>query len=296
MNIGFIGIGAMGYCMAVNLMGKGYRVIAYDIAKENVQKVCKEGAVAAATPAELARQSDLIVSMLPETKDTARVLEGPDGVAAGAREGCTFIDMGTGDPVLFKRLSAELKEKYKINLVDAPVSGGVPKAKTGELSVIVSGPKEVIDGARPVLECLAASISHVGEEVGTGQVIKLLNNMLSNSYLVLLCEVLVLGKKCGLSPHMLVDIFNQSAGQSSATTHKAPNFILKRNFAAGFKAKLALKDLTLATNMAKEKSSPTPMVSLAQQYFLSAVANGKGEYDTTIVLTLLEELTGVVVE
>jgi 2-hydroxy-3-oxopropionate reductase len=154
--------------MAVNLMGKGYRVIAYDIAKENVQKVCKEGAVAAATPAELARQSDLIISMLPENEGHGPGARGPRR-RGGRREGGVHLHRyGHRDPVLFKRLSAELKEKYKINLVDAPVSGGVPKAKTGELSVIVSGPKEVIDGARPGFGVPCREHSHVGRGGGHG--------------------------------------------------------------------------------------------------------------------------------
>ncbi len=294
MNIGFIGIGNMGFLMAKNLLKAGHTVAAYDIDAAASERIVQEGARFATSGKDVAKGAEAIVLILPETKDTRSVLFGQDGAAEALSAGAVVVDMGTGSPTMCREIAAELAKKG-IGFIDAPVSGGVAKAASGTLSIMASGGKRDYERMLPVLRAMGEEIFHVGD-VGAGQTIKLINNMLTGINLAGVCEGMVLGMKAGVDPDLLLNIINTSSGASYSSQVKIRNFVMKRAFEGGFKARLQHKDMNLATTLARELGLPVPVGTLAQQYYLAAMADGRGEEDASVIVTLLERLAGVTVE
>ncbi|MEL7624243.1 MAG: NAD(P)-dependent oxidoreductase [Clostridiales bacterium] len=294
MRIGFIGTGTMGALMAANLVKKGYEVTGYDIVAANMEKAAALGVKKGSGIKAVAADSDIVITMLPESKDTKCALLDPGGAAEAMRPGMTVIDMCTGSPTIAKEIAAALAAK-EIAYIDAPVSGGVAKASEGTLSIIASGDEQAYQTCLPLLQAMGEEVFYVGK-TGNGQTIKLINNMLTGINLVGICEGMVLGMKAGIDPKLLLQVINSSSGESYSSRVKMPGFVFKRNFNGGFKARLQHKDMNLATTLARELQVPVIMGVMAQQYFLAALSGGRGEEDASVIVTLLESITGTEVK
>ena len=292
--IAFIGLGNMGFLMCANLVKNGFDVLAYDILGEKREKAAEASIPVAESPAEAARDRDVIITMLPQTTDTKEALFGENGAAATLCEGGIVIDMGTGSPSMERSLG-DLLEERKIRLIDAPVSGGVAKAGDATLSIMASGDREAYESVLPILNAMGEEVFYVGD-LGTGQTIKIINNMLTGVNLAAASEAMVLGSKAGLDPELLLRIINSSSGMSYSSKVKISNFVLKRNFDGGFKARLQHKDMNLATTLARELEVPTIIANAAQEFYLMAMAEGKGDMDASVIVTLMEEMANTEVE
>jgi len=290
-SIGFIGVGSMGWPMAGHLIKAGYPLSIYDADLKRAQQFSKEvGGSVSSTCKALAELADIIVSILPTSDIVRNVLEGPDGVLAGLKPGAIVIDMTSGVPSTSRAL-AEKTQDTGGHLVDAPVSGGVPRAKTAELSIMFGGSAELLERVRPVLECMGTAIQHTGD-VGSAHAMKALNNLVSAGGFLIGIEALLIGKRFGLNMETMVDVLNASTGMNNSTQKKFKQFVLSGKYNAGFGLDLMVKDLSIALGIAKETSTPTPFSSLCREMWAaSAQMLGPGQ-DHTAIAKLCERLAG----
>lgn len=291
MKIGFIGVGTMGKPMAKNLLKAGYEVAIQDINQAAVAELTAIGAKEARIPRELAADVDVVITMLPNFQIVKACMVGPDGVLAGARTGTIIIDMSSVSPEQTRQLAKKAEEQGLVYL-DAPVSCGVTGAEEGSLTIMVGGPAEAVQKVKAILETLGEKIYHVGA-VGSGDAVKLVNNLLLGINMVALAEALVFGVKAGIDPKVLLEVINTCSGSSYALEAKMPKFILKGNFEPGFTIDLQYKDLELATQSAKGMGVPMMLTNLAQQVFEQARAAGLGGKDISAVIQAMEKLAGV---
>lgn len=291
MRIGFIGLGAMGKPMAVNLIKSGYQVAIFDVAAAAVAELAAMGARPCSSPKELAEQSDTVITMLPNAKIVETVVAGGEGILAAESGVKTIIDMSSVSPDSSRQM-AKLAKAKGIAYVDAPVSGGVAGAQAGTLTIMVGGDEATVAAVKPILSAMGQKIHHVGE-IGAGDAVKLVNNLLLGINMAAVAEALVLGAKSGLKPEVMVDIIKGSSGRSYALDVKTPNFILQDNFTAGFAVDLQYKDLELAIETAKAAGTPVPLTVMAQQIFEMARAKGFGRQDISSVIKVWEDLAGV---
>lgn len=290
MKIGFIGIGAMGYPMAKNILQEGYELYVNDINKDAVQKLVDLGAKATETGKELAECTDVIIIMLPNTEVIEAILEGENGLLAGLGSNKIIINTSSVDPMSSKRFASQVEE-LDSDWVDSPVSGGTKGAESGDLTLMVGCDEEVLAEVRPVLEVMG-DISFVGD-VGAGSGVKMINNLLLGINMTAVAEALVLGVKAGIDPEVLFEIINNSSGNSYALEAKVPNYILEGEFDPGFAIDLQYKDLQLAITTAKKLNVPLQLGNLSQQIYENAKAAGLGGKDISSVINLLEELCDV---
>ena len=291
MKIGFIGLGAMGRPMAKNVRKAGFDLAVCDVNQEAVSEMTALGATAKPTAAEVAAESDIICTSLPNSSILKNVVLGPDGIINGIKAGALVVDLSSVEPAVARDLAQALAAKGA-SLIDAPVSGGVSGAAAGTLTIMVGASDQELAQATPVLKAIGKTISHVGQ-VGSGQAMKLVNNLLLGANMAAVAEALTLGAKLGLAPGTMIDIISQSSGRSYALEAKAPNFILKGNFAPGFAVDLQYKDLELAVSTAKSLAQPLPMANAAQQIFEIALAKGWGREDISAIIKFFEEMAGV---
>lgn len=291
MRIGFIGIGAMGKPMALNLLKAGHELFVYDVVAAAVAELVNQGAKSCQSPKELAQNVDVVITMLPNSKIVESTITGEKGLLAGARPGQVLIDMSSVSAGSTKQMAKLAREKG-VGYVDAPVSGGVVGATAGTLTIMVGGEADDVQKVQPVLQVMGKNINHVGG-VGAGDSIKVVNNLLLGINMAAVAEALVLGVKSGLSPQVMLDIIKGSSGRSYALEAKGPSFILKNNFAPGFAIDLQYKDLELAAETAKSLGTPLPLGTMAQQIFEMARAKGLGREDISAVIKVWEELVGV---
>ncbi len=223
--IGFIGVGHMGQPMASRLIAAGHPVVAYDIQGQALSAIANKGAVTAASPAEVASRAEIVMTSLPMPAVVEEVVLGERGIAAGSRVK-TFVDLSTTGPRVAKSIAAALLERG-ITAIDAPVSGGVAGAVKGTLAVMTSGPKEDCERLRPTLEAIG-KFFYIGPEPGMGQMMKLINNLLSATATAATSEAMVLGVKAGLDPKVMIDVINAGSGRSTASEDKFPRAILPR--------------------------------------------------------------------
>jgi len=290
-SIGFIGIGAMGYPMASNLLSSGYEVAAYDIRSEALEAIVERGAQSAASPKEVARACSIVITMLPDSTAVESVVLGKDGVIHAAKSGMLLVDMSSSYPSSTVTIHDALKAKGVL-MLDAPVSGGVAGAQKGTLSIMVGGEAETLERCRSVLEALGEKIFHVGP-IGAGHAMKALNNMVSAATVVATSEAMVLATKAGLSPDTALAVLNASTGRSWASEYKFPNFVLNGAFNSGFSTGLMYKDLDIATRLAREHRVPVFLASVVQQLYGVAVAQGGETKCHTAVINCLEDWAGV---
>lgn len=281
-NIGFVGLGAMGWPMASNLVKAGFQVLVYDSRAGEAERFVREvGGKSAASLKALGEASDAVVTMLPTSKIVDAVLLSPNGVASGLRAGTVVIDMSSGVPTETAAIAKRLAEK-KIELVDAPVSGGVKKAVTGELAIMVGGDEKVVERVKPVLQAMGKSITRSGA-VGTGQAMKALNNLVSAGGFLIGVEALLVGKKFGLDPAVMVDILNASTGMNNSTKAKFKQFVLSGSWQSGFALDLMVKDIGIALDVAENLDVDVPFSKLCNSIWKSAQSDLGSGHDHTEV-------------
>ena len=290
--IGFIGLGNMGSPMASRLVEAGYSLSVYDI-KRDVQADFLKGRSATGmdTPAKVAKNCDLIITMLPDSKAVSAVVlgsEGCEGMIDAMSAGSILIDMSSSSPTGTKELG-QLLASREIQMIDAPVSGGVPKAQSGELSIIAGGEAEVVEQCRPIFEVLGSRIFHSGP-LGSGHAAKALNNMCSAAGLIAAAEVLLVGHKFGINPSVMNDILNASTGRNNSTENKMAQYVFSRSFSSGFSMDLMVKDLTTAIELAREMGIPALFSSTCRELWVAAQSGLESGVDHTGVVRWFEEL------
>ncbi len=248
--IGFVGLGNMGHPMAMRLAAAGYRLHLVDARPLVAQEMAAEtGGVALASVAELGAGVDAVILMLPDGKTVQKVVV-EQGLASRMPHGSLLIDMGSCEPGGTAILGLNL-EATGIDMVDAPVSGGVPRARTGELTIMVGGKALAVERARPMLSVLGNKIYATGR-LGSGQAMKSLNNFVSAVGLVATCEAVNVGRHFGLQPEVIAEVLNGSTGKNNTTEHKLKQFILSESFGSGFSLDLMVKDLGIAAGVARD--------------------------------------------
>ena len=289
MKIGLIGLGIMGKPMAKNMLKAGYDLTVNDLNQAAVDEIVACGAKAA-TNNEIGEQCDLVMTMVPNSPQVKAVMLGEDGVAAHMRPGTTFIDMSSINPVASKEIAAELAKK-NIEMLDAPVSGGEPKAIDGILSFMVGGKQEVFDRFKPVLESMGASVVLCGD-VGAGNTTKLANQIVVACNIQAVAEALTLAKKAGVDPELVFQAIKGGLAGSTVMNAKAP-MMIEGNDKPGFKIDLHIKDLNNALDCAHTVGSPVPMTAAVQEILQWLHNNGCGQNDHSAIIKYYKKLTGI---
>lgn len=289
--IGFVGVGSMGWPMAALLHKAGYPLQIVDASADRAKEFVKEfGGTVAASNRELAAASDIIITILPTSAIVQAVLEGPNGVLVGLRKDAVVVEMSSGVPTITRAL-AEQVAAAGAHMVDAPVSGGVPRAKTGELAIMFGGSEALLERVRPALSCMGTSITRTGD-VGSAHAMKALNNLVSAGGFLIGVEALMIGKRFGLDPAAMVDVLNSSTGMNNSTQKKFKQFVLSGKYNAGFGLDLMVKDLSIALGIGRDTNTPTPFSALCREMWASCAAMlGPGQ-DHTAIAKLTETLAG----
>jgi 3-hydroxyisobutyrate dehydrogenase len=293
--LGFVGLGNMGFPMATRLAEAGFHLTVYDLNREAQDRFLTHNqAVGADSPAEVARQSELVITMLPNGKVVKSIVleSGGDGCMAEVMApGSIIVDMSSSAPFPTRELGQILAAK-NIHLIDAPVSGGVAKAKNGTLAIMVGGTPELLEVCRPVFAAMGERIFFSGP-LGSGHAVKALNNMLSAAGLIAAAEVLLLGRSFGVDPQVMNDILNASTGRNNSTENKMEKFIISRAFSSGFSLDLMVKDLNTAMDLARDLGMPAIFSNLCRELWTAAQCSlGRG-LDHTEVVRWFEEQTHV---
>ena len=296
MKIGFIGTGTMGQPMVRNLIAKGFGVVAYDIVPAAVDAAVKLGATACGSAADAAKQSDLVVTMLPSSSHVETAYLGAGGVLEGVAKGKLCVDMSTIEPAVSQRVAARLKERG-VRFIDAPVSGGVVGAEKATLAIMVGGEAPDLEEARPALAAMGANIIHVGP-VGAGEVAKLCNNLIAGVAMVAVSEAFRIAEGFGVDPKILTSVISKSSGNTWAMEHGHPvpgmvaTAASSRDYAPGFMTDLMAKDLGLAVNAPRELRVPVSVAPAAQQLLRLASSHGYGRKDFSSVYAFLKPSSG----
>jgi 3-hydroxyisobutyrate dehydrogenase len=288
--IAFAGIGNMGWPMAANLVKAGFEVTVCDVVPGRAASFATEtGAKAAATPAEAANGADCVVMIVPTSKQVGEAVE---AMLPSLKPGMLVIDMTSGQPGRTREIAAMLAG-HGVAMIDCPVSGGVPRAKSGQLAIMVGGPAAEIDRAEPVLKAMGTSIYRCGD-IGAGQAMKALNNLVSAGGYLIGIEALLIGQRFGLDPTTMVDVLNASSGMNNSTQKKFKEYVLSRRFDAGFGLDLMVKDLSIALEVGRETTTPAPFSALCREMWLAAATSLGPGVDHTAVAKMLEQMTGTV--
>jgi 3-hydroxyisobutyrate dehydrogenase-like beta-hydroxyacid dehydrogenase len=291
MNVGFIGLGTMGGPMARNILKKGHALVVYDVVRSSVDALVGAGARAAATPRDVAAQSDIIITMLPDSPDVERVATAPDGILAGIRPGSVYIDMSTIDPGTTRRIGAQVKAKGA-DMIDSPVGKTADAAVAGNLTLMVGGDVDVIARVRPVLDCMGTDFFHCGE-LGAGQTMKLLNNLLAQAIGTATTETLVAGVKAGLTLDLMMSVLRTTMAWNNALAIAMPKRPLAGDFSPGFMMKLAHKDCRLALQLVEGLGVSAPVGRAAFASLEEGLQRGLSDDDVGALLKLREEPVGV---
>ena len=289
--IGFIGAGNMGGPMVKNLLAADYRVVVYDSNQAAIDACVSEGAIVADSPKALADTVETVLVCLPTPDIVREVGLGADGLIHGKKIK-TYVDLSTTGPRMSIPI-AEAMEQAGIIALDAPVSGGVAGAIAGSLAVMVSGPHNTYGHHRPMLEKIGKNVFYVGDKIGMGQLMKLLNNMLSGTALAVTSEAMALGIKAGIAPQMMIDIFNASSGRNTATEAKCPNAVLTRSFDIGFNTGLMFKDVRLCIEEAEALGVTMFVGSGTRQAWAHALGKGEPSDDSTVIMQHYEKLAAI---
>jgi len=291
MNVGFIGLGTMGAPMARNVMKKGHRLVVHDTQGAAVQSLVDAGAHAATTPREVAASCDVVITMLPDAPDVERVALGADGIVEGIRSGSVYIDMSTIDPATTRKVGAAIAAK-SASMIDSPVGKTADAAVSGTLTLMVGRPADVVARVRPVLDCMGTDFFHCGE-LGAGQTIKLINNLLATCIAEATFEALVTGRKAGLSLETMVSVFKTTMAWSNQLAIAMPKRPLAGDFSPGFMMKLAHKDCRLALQMTEMLGVSAPVGRATLASLAEGLLRGLADNDVGALLKLREEPAGV---
>jgi 3-hydroxyisobutyrate dehydrogenase len=289
-DIGFIGLGIMGSRMAARLVAAGHALVVHDVSEAAVAALVEKGAKAASSAAEVATRSDVVLLSLPKPDVVEAVLTGAGGVIEGTRAK-TVIDTSTTGAQVIVRAAPKLAAKG-MTLIDAPVSGGVPGAANGTLTVMVGGDPATFETVRPILEIIGKNIMHMGDKPGSGQAMKLVNNMLSAAGTLAAMEVLVVGAKAGLDPQKMLDVINASSGRCFGTEVKIPECVLPGTFPMRFSTDLLHKDVALGVAEAEAMGARMWVVKCARDLLAYSKEQGDGARDYAHIITYFEAWAG----
>jgi 2-hydroxy-3-oxopropionate reductase len=287
---GFIGLGIMGKPMAKNLLKAGYELVVFDINKDALKEVVDSGAKEGQSSADVAAQSEVIITMLPNSPDVEKVVLDPDGILAGARPGTILVDMSSIAPLASRSLSEKLQEKGVV-MIDAPVSGGEPKAIEGTLAIMAGGPEDAFNKVKDMLSEMGSSVKLVGD-IGSGNVTKLANQIIVALNIAAIGEAMVLATKAGVDPEKVFQAIRGGLAGSTALDAKMP-LILNGNFKPGFRIELHIKDLMNALDTARELDVPSVLTSKVLEIMQSLRDDGKAKDDHGGLVQYYEKLAKV---
>src|ERR1017187_1231335 len=291
--IGFIGLGIMGKPMSRNLLKAGYTLVVYDVVPGPLAELTEAGAARGESCSDTAARADVIITMLPDGPEVEAAVLGEGGVLQGARPGTTVVDMSSISPIVAQKVAAACAAKG-VEFLDAPVSGGEPKAIDGTLAIMVGGKAEVFEKIQPILQKLGSSVTLTGP-VGAGNVTKLANQIMVACNIAAMGEALVLATRAGLDPEVVFNAVKGGLAGSTVLNAKAP-MVISRNFKPGFRIKLHQKDLRNALLVAESMKVSLPLTSLVQQMIMALMNEGKGDLDHSAIVTFIEGMAGIEVK
>lgn len=289
MKIGFIGLGIMGKPMARNLLKAGHELVVFDVIQANVDQVVEAGARAAASSKAVAEECSLIITMLPNSPHVKTVVLGAGGVLEGAKPGTILVDMSSIAPLASQEVCKACAEKG-VKMIDAPVSGGEPKAVDGTLSIMVGGDKAVFDQVYDILSVMGGSVVHCGD-IGAGNTTKLANQVIVALNIAAVSEAYMLSTKAGVDPQKVFDAIKGGLAGSTVMNAKIP-MILDGNFKPGFKIDLHIKDLNNALETGHSLGSPMPLSALVMEMLQTLHADGCGQDDHSAIMKYYEKVEG----
>lgn len=290
MKIGFIGLGIMGKPMSKNLIKTGYELVVLDKNLTAVAELVAAGAQSAASPKEIAQQADLIITMLPNSPQVKEVVLSENGVIEGAKAGAILVDMSSIAPLVSREVSEKLAEQG-MEMLDAPVSGGEPKAIDGTLSVMVGGKQEIFDKCYPILKAMAGSVVLTGG-IGAGNVTKLANQVIVAINIAAMSEALVLATKAGVEPELVYQAIRGGLAGSTVLDAKAP-LVMDRKFDPGFRINLHIKDLNNVLETSHELGVPLPLTAAVMEMMQALKVDGMGDADHASLARYYEKLAQV---
>ena len=291
--VGFIGIGLMGKEMSRRLLEAGYPLTVWNRTKKKVDLLLKGGAQWKDSPQAVAQASDVVITMVTDSAASEEVICGTGGVLEGAHPGLMLIDMGSIAPEMSRAIAARAKTK-KVPMLDAPVTGNPKVAADGKLGIMVGGPQKIFDVCLPLFETMGVKIIHVGEENGQGTTLKLINNLIMGIAIEAVAEALVLAAKAGIDPQKVIDITSVGGARTGAMETRGPRMI-KHDFSPHFSVNNMYKDLSTALKLAEEVGVSLPATSISREMLRAVKSQGKGEMDSCIVMTVIEDLANTVV-
>jgi 3-hydroxyisobutyrate dehydrogenase len=289
-SVGFIGVGNMGNPMAANILKNGFPMSVHDLSEKAMANLVQAGAHQAASPGDVAARAEVILTCLPASPDVEALYLAPGGLVERAKAGTVLIDLSSVLPSTPRKIEPRAKARG-VDFLEAPVSGGVAGARAATLAVMVGGDPAVLERVRPVLRSLGPNIFSVGP-VGAGNTVKAINNMMACVNSTAMMEGLAVGVKAGLDPMVIYEVVKVSSGSSRAL-ERIPTALVPRNFQPGFKVQLMNKDLDTFHAIAKELHVPVSFSHDAQRYQQAALAAGLAEQDTSVAMTIIEQLARV---
>lgn len=292
-NLGFVGLGIMGRPMMKNLLKAGHKVVAYTRSASVLDACVADGAERGASNKDVGARADVIFTMLPDGPEVEAVVLGPGGILEGAKAGAAIIDMSSINPLVSQKIGKACAAKG-VEFLDAPVSGGEPKAIDGTLAIMVGGSEAAFAKAEPLLKCMGSSVTLTGP-VGAGNTTKLANQIMVACNIAAMGEALTLATRCGLDPEVVVNAIKGGLAGSAVLNAKGP-MLIGRNFKPGFRIKLHQKDLRNALQTAESTSVTLPLTALVQQMLSALIADGKGDLDHSAIATVAGSLSHVEVK
>ena len=284
--IGFVGLGIMGKPMSKNLLKAGHQLVVFDVVPQPMEELAAAGAAKAVSAKDAAARAEIVITMLPDGPDVERAVLGPDGVLEGAGKGTIVVDMSSISPLVAQKVGQACAARG-VQFLDAPVSGGEPKAIDGSLAIMVGGDTATFEKVRTVLAAMGSSVTLTGA-VGAGNVTKLANQIMVACNIAAMGEALVLATKAGLDPEVVFNAVKGGLAGSTVLNAKAP-MVIGRNFKPGFRIRLHQKDLRNALLAAEAMKVPLPLTSLVQQMIMSLMNEGKGDLDHSAIVNYIEE-------
>jgi 2-hydroxy-3-oxopropionate reductase len=291
--IAFIGLGIMGKPMSRNLLKAGHSLVVYDLNPAPLNELAEAGAERGKSCADTAARADVIITMLPDGPDVEKAVLGPEGVLEGARKGSVVVDMSSISPLVSQKIGAACKAKG-VDFIDAPVSGGEPKAIDGTLAIMAGGDTKVFERVQPILAKMGSSATLTGP-VGAGNVTKLANQIMVACNIAAMGEALVLATRAGLDPEVVFNAVKGGLAGSTVLNAKAP-MVISRNFKPGFRIELHQKDLRNALLAAESMKVSLPLTSLVQQMLIALMNEGRGGLDHSGIVRFIEGMAGIEVK
>ena len=291
--IGFIGLGIMGRPMLRNLLKAGHTVVAYGRTPAKVDACVADGAEAAASPAEVAARATFVITMLPDGPEVEEVVLGTNGILSGANPGSLIIDMSSISPLVSQKIAAACAANG-VDFIDAPVSGGEPKATDGTLAIMVGAGDAAFQKAEPILMCMGSSITHTGP-VGAGNITKLANQIMVACNIAAMGEALALATRCGLNPQVVVNAVKAGLAGSAVLNAKAA-MLIARDVRPGGKIRFHQKDLRNALETAEANNVCLPLTAQVHQMMSSLIADGKADFDHSSIASFVERASHVEVK